>query len=421
MADVSEEKLAMLRQEKEGLDREVAVAAERLAALRPELARAKAFRLESLAGLQQEVEELERQLQQLEERLQATKDKFPAPAKPSVFREARVSAPPPLPAAEEAKKQEALQKLDELLQRVVSAEVAEKSTRVRVETESQVLELLESELRIRLRGFGQAEPRVEKRFYTLQEMKDNGVDTAQLLNPKDNALDAVRNVLLVVLALGGAAAILALKASFGAVVFVAFAGTFVLFLDQVANRGFGELLILDTLARLSNAEYVKRVALHEAGHFLVAYLVGILPKAYTLGALEAFSKYRSMSTQAGTVFFDEAIQREVQAGKISSKTLDRFLCVALGGLVAEYLVFGQASGGSTDIQQLEALFAALKFDQRRTNVQLRSALLNTVGLLEEHRGLHKNLAEAMARGASVGDCIATIERTLTSPEQGMET
>ena len=41
----------------------------------------------------------------------------------------------------------------------------------------------------------------------------------------------------------------------------------------------GELLLLDSLGRLVSKEYPQRVACHEAGHFLVAYLLGVLPKA----------------------------------------------------------------------------------------------------------------------------------------------
>jgi hypothetical protein len=34
---------------------------------------------------------------------------------------------------------------------------------------------------------------------------------------------------------------------------------------------------------------------HEAGHFLIAYLVGILPKGYTLSSLEALNKEGSLN------------------------------------------------------------------------------------------------------------------------------
>jgi len=45
---------------------------------------------------------------------------------------------------------------------------------------------------------------------------------------------------------------------------------------------------VDSLGRLINPSYKQRVALHEAGHMLVAYIVGILPRAYTLSSWDAF-------------------------------------------------------------------------------------------------------------------------------------
>mgnify|MGYP001810181391 FL=1 len=54
--------------------------------------------------------------------------------------------------------------------------------------------------------------------------------------------------------------------------------------------GGGEALVVDTLGRVIYPSYRDRVTLHEAGHFLVAYLVGLLPRAYTLSAWDAFSK-----------------------------------------------------------------------------------------------------------------------------------
>lgn len=42
--------------------------------------------------------------------------------------------------------------------------------------------------------------------------------------------------------------------------------------------------------RVVNGTYGRRVALHEAGHFLVAYLLGLLPRGYTLSSLDLFLK-----------------------------------------------------------------------------------------------------------------------------------
>ena len=59
---------------------------------------------------------------------------------------------------------------------------------------------------------------------------------------------------------------------------------------QVANRGGLEALALDAVTRAVSPSYGKRVAAHEAAHFLVAYLLGLLPKRYTLSSLDAFQR-----------------------------------------------------------------------------------------------------------------------------------
>ena len=55
---------------------------------------------------------------------------------------------------------------------------------------------------------------------------------------------------------------------------------------------------------------------HEAGHFLIAYLLGILPRGYTLTSLEALQKEGSLNIQAGTAFVDFEFVEEVSAACI---------------------------------------------------------------------------------------------------------
>ena len=43
--------------------------------------------------------------------------------------------------------------------------------------------------------------------------------------------------------------------------------------------------------RVVNRTYGRRVALHEAGHFLIAYLLGLLPRGYTLSSLDLFIRW----------------------------------------------------------------------------------------------------------------------------------
>lgn len=52
-------------------------------------------------------------------------------------------------------------------------------------------------------------------------------------------------------------------------------------------------------------------------------------------------RYSALNVQAGTQFCDAAFQREVAKGSLSSNSLDRFTCVALAGVAAEYVAYGQ--------------------------------------------------------------------------------
>ena len=46
-------------------------------------------------------------------------------------------------------------------------------------------------------------------------------------------------------------------------------------------------------------------------------------------------------------------------GSLSSVSLDKYSCVALSGVAAEYLTFGRAEGGLGDVHQLDALLQAI--------------------------------------------------------------
>lgn len=61
-------------------------------------------------------------------------------------------------------------------------------------------------------------------------------------------------------------------------------------LVQVGNNGGIEGLVVDTAGRYISSTYARRISLHEAGHFLIAYLIGLLPRAYTLSTLDAVQR-----------------------------------------------------------------------------------------------------------------------------------
>lgn len=259
-----------------------------------------------------------------------------------------------------------------------------------------------------LRGFGAAR-QVPQKIYSLEDLRLNKIDTTCLLSPVDTTLGAVRRNLQIAAIFGGVATwnTLGLNQSELLAILLAFlaVGT----IDQVVNGGGVEALIIDTIGRILSKKYRDRVAQHEAGHFLIAYLLGILPKGYTLSSLDALKKERAITVQAGTAFVDFQFLEEVKSGKLSSRTLSNFSCIALAGVATEYLLFGLAEGGIADIKQLDNLLKSLSFTQKKADSQIRWAVLNTITLLRRHEQARSKLAEAMMFSKSVGDCIDTIE------------
>lgn len=60
--------------------------------------------------------------------------------------------------------------------------------------------------------------------------------------------------------------------------------------------------------------------------------------------------------------YREGHAAQVASGTLSSSSLDRYTCIALAGVAAEYVNFGQAEGGLNDVQQLDGLLKALQVE-----------------------------------------------------------
>eukprot|EP01018_Ginkgo_biloba_P039707 Gb_32643 [translate_table: standard] len=254
-----------------------------------------------------------------------------------------------------------------------------------------------------LRGFGAAN-QVPQRLYTLEELRLNKIDATRLLSPVDTTLGAVRTNLQLASIVGGIAVWKTLDLNQLQLLSIVLALLAFGTIDLVVNGGGVEALLVDTVVRLLSKKYRDRVAQHEAGHFLIAYLLGVLPKGYTLSSLDAFKKEGSLNVQ-------------VQSGKLSSGTLNKYSCIALAGVATEYLLFGFSEGGLADIQQLDNLLKSLSFTQKKADSQVRWAVLNTVTLLRRHEQARSKLAEAMSFGKSIGECISMIENELMNAKE----
>jgi len=190
--------------------------------------------------------------------------------------------------------------------------------------------------------------------------------------------------------------------------------------DTLSNNAGGNLLIVDTIGRTILPSYKRRVAVHEAGHFLVSYLMGVLPVEYTLSALESYQKRGNdkglkSAVQAGTRFADEVFKKEIASGSIRARSLDQFTCISLAGIASELVLLEKAEGGRSDLVQLDALLFALRFSPQRASFQVRWAVYNTVSLIRKHEKAVEEVANAMEKGASVQDLIELLEERIPPP------
>lgn len=181
-------------------------------------------------------------------------------------------------------------------------------------------------------------------------------------------------------------------------------------LDTLSWQGQGGTLLMDWLAAAS-PERRQRVLRHEAGHFLVAHLLGISVTGYALNAWEAFRQ--GQSAQGGVRFEDEELAEQLQQGVLSSQMLDRYCTVWMAGIAAENFVYGSAGGGAEDRQKLRAVLAQLRRPEQ-AQLKERWACLQASTLIESHLPAYEALVAAMAQGLPVAECCRVIENNLIS-------
>jgi hypothetical protein len=178
-------------------------------------------------------------------------------------------------------------------------------------------------------------------------------------------------------------------------------------LDTWSFNGQGSNLLLDWLARWS-PQHRQRVIRHEAGHFLVAHLLGIPVTGYTLTAWEAF---RLGQPGFGGVQFDtQELETELAQGQLSGHLLDRYCTIWMAGIAAEAIAYPTVEGGLDDRQKLRRVLTELQLSPQAAQVKERLALLRAKDLLTQHEEGLAALEHALTTRLSVSECKAILPK-----------
>ena len=178
-------------------------------------------------------------------------------------------------------------------------------------------------------------------------------------------------------------------------------------LDSFRFQGKGVTLLLDLLAG-ARSEHRDRILRHEAGHFLVAYFLGIPITGYTLTAWEAFKQ--GQAGLGGVTFDSQELSPDALNVGAMRLTLERFCTVWMAGIAAETLIYGGAEGGGEDRQKLTEALILLGRPASESPVKERWATRQAQTIIQEHWESYEALVTAMEQRASVAECCQVIQQ-----------
>jgi len=184
----------------------------------------------------------------------------------------------------------------------------------------------------------------------------------------------------------------------------------ILVLGTIDTLGFenkGVTVLLDFFASDRERE---RVLHHEAGHFLVAYLLDIPVTGYTLTAIEALKQGRS--GRGGVIFDTSALPKNTTKTQEISLITDKYCKVFMAGIAAESFVYGVAEGGKDDRAALRSALTSLGVSRQNCILKERYARMQASNLIEQNKVAYQALVAAMKERKSVEDCYEKIKNSL---------
>uniref|UniRef100_A0A2P2JUJ7 Uncharacterized protein MANES_14G009100 n=1 Tax=Rhizophora mucronata TaxID=61149 RepID=A0A2P2JUJ7_RHIMU len=173
------------------------------------------------------------------------------------------------------------------------------------------------------------------------------------------------------------------------------------------------------LAQISSywPPYKRRILVHEAGHVLVAYLMGCPIRGVILDPIVAMQM--GIQGQAGTQFWDEQMNNELGEGRLSGTAFDRYCMVLFAGIAAEALVYGEAEGGENDENLFRSVCVLLQppLSVAQMSNQARWSVLRSYNLLKWHRHAHRAAFKALESG----DCLSVVIKKIEEAMSGSRT
>jgi hypothetical protein len=191
------------------------------------------------------------------------------------------------------------------------------------------------------------------------------------------------------------------------------------FIPAATTLGILSLLTLDSwawgsrgltllLERLAGEKQRQRILHHEAGHFLVGYLLDIPITGYSLSAWEA---WRQGQPGEGGVQFDALVlEKRLKNPQEMPLTLERLCTVWMAGIAAEKILYGEAQGGESDRASLRIALKLAGLSPHLAAQKESWGLLQAKNLLEKHSQLYEELVQALHRRESVEQCQELLAR-----------
>ncbi|KAL3508249.1 hypothetical protein ACH5RR_027650 [Cinchona calisaya] len=173
------------------------------------------------------------------------------------------------------------------------------------------------------------------------------------------------------------------------------------------------------LAQISSywPPYKRRILVHEAGHLLVAYLMGCPIRGVILDPILAVQM--GIQGQAGTQFWDGGLENELAEGRLSGSSFDRYCMVLFAGIAAEAIVYGEAEGGENDENLFRSICVLLEppLSVAQMSNRARWSVLQSYNLLRWHKHAHRVAVKALDSGCSLSTVIKRIEEAIMSSKE----